>query len=130
MNIIDRLKKGKKSESVLDSLIKKKDTKERADIIQERQDDIEVRELQSSDIPTPAEDDDDVVDIAQIEEKTAREFRTEGMTEFDIESLGGDTHAGVKAGYKARINSLIDDNKIDEAINLLRELKTKLTEKK
>lgn len=127
MNIIDRLKKGKKSESVLDSLIKKKDSKEGADIVQERQDDIEVRELGSSDMPTAAEE---VVDISQIEEKPAREFRTEGMTEFDIESLGGDTHAGVKAAYKARITSLIEENKIDEAINLLKELKTKLTEKK
>jgi len=127
VSIIDRLKKGKKSESVLDSLIKKKDLKEEADIVQERQDDIEVRELGSSDIPTAAEE---VIDISQIEEKPAREFRTEGMKEFDIESLGGDTHAGVKAEYRARIGSLIDDNKIDEAIDLLKELRTKLTEKK
>jgi len=127
MNIIDRLKKGKKGESVLDSLFKKKDTKEEADIVHDTQDDIEVRELESSEMPTAAEE---IVDISEIEEKPTREFRTEGMTEFDIESLGGDTNAGVKAEYKARIGSLIDDNKIDEAMNLLKELKTRLAEKK
>ncbi len=125
MNIIDKLKKKKKSGSVLDSLIKKKEPKADAeDMVQKKLDDIEVREITSSNKPVDSEE---IEERTQPEEKPIREFRTEGMREFDIESLGVDSNANMKAEYKARITTLIDQDKIDEAMNLLHELKSKLT---
>ncbi|MCK4251187.1 hypothetical protein KAX97_07050 [candidate division WOR-3 bacterium] len=131
MGIIDKLKKGKKTESVLDSLIKEKEPKEKTeDIIQERSDDIEVREIPSTDHSPVDEVAEDAMGAAQVEAKPVQEFRTEGMHEFDIESLGASGDANIKVEYKSRVSALIDKNKIDEAINLLQELKEKLVEEK
>lgn len=128
MGIIDKLKKEKKNESVLDSLVKEKEPKEKTkDIIQERSNDIEVREIQEIDKPPISEE---VMDETQVEAKPKQEFRTEGMHEFDIESLGASGNANIKVEYKSRISELIDKSKIDDAINLLQELKEKLAEEK
>lgn len=131
MGIIDKLKKGKKKESVLDSLVKKKEPEEEAkDKIQGKPDDIEVRELPDTSRPSASEVSEDVMDITQLEAKPIREFRTEGMHEFDIDSLGIGSDANIKAEYKSKIAKLIDKNNIDAAINLLQELKQKLAEQK
>ncbi len=132
MNIIDRLKKEKKRKSIFDALIKKKDSEKEAENVQEKPDDIEVRELVASDKPTAAEEIVDITDIEEksIEEKPLREFRTEGLREFDIESLGADSSARLKDEYKRLITSAIDENRYDKAIHFLKELRTKLKEKK
>lgn len=132
MNIIDRLKKEKKHKSIFASLIKRKNAEKEPEIVQEKPDDIEVRELGASDRPTAAEE---IIDIAEIEEKPVeekaiREFRTEGLREFDIESLGADSSAHLKDEYKRLIISSIDENRYDKAIHFLKELRTKLKEKK
>ncbi len=128
MGILDRLKKDKKAKSVLDALIKKKKAEaEVKDGTEDKSSDIEVRELHHAD-KEPL--DDEVTDITKLEEQPIQEFRTEGMHELDIESLGADRHANAKADYKARIISLINQNKIDEAISLLQELREKLSEEK
>jgi hypothetical protein len=126
MGILDKLKKGKKDESVLDALIKKKTSKEKPeDVVQESSSDIEVRELSPS---QKTSDDEDVADITEFE-KPVREFRTSGMHEFELDSLGADGDANIKVEYKVRIGTLIDQGKIDEAMQLLGELKTKLAER-
>jgi hypothetical protein len=133
MGIIDKLRKGKKSESVLDSLIKKKkESKEKAEAAStEKPSDIEVRELKAEPLDNIAAPED--IGMQPVEEtaKPVHEFRTEGMHEFSLDSLGADaTDAGIKAGYKSKVNKLIDDNRIDEAIHLLQELKQKLAEQR
>lgn len=126
MGILDRLKKGKKDESVLDALIKKKTSKEQPeDVVQDSSSDIEVRELSPSQRASDAEEVADSTDF----EKPIREFRTSGMHEFELDSLGADSDANIKVEYKMRIGTLIDQGKIDEAMQLLGELKTKLAEK-
>ncbi|MEO0227134.1 MAG: hypothetical protein ABIL70_03675 [candidate division WOR-3 bacterium] len=116
MEFLKKLKKDKKAESVFDLLIEKKQKKEE---IEERPPDMEVTEISPEKAPPPV--------IQEKPEPTPkREFRTEGMHEFDIESLGASTSAGLKIEYKARIVALIDEDKIDEAIALLQELKEKL----
>ncbi len=115
MEFIKKLKRDKKAESVFDLLIEKKQKKEE---VLEKPPDMEVTEI-SPEKPPPV-----------IQEKPEpvlqREFRAEGMHEFDIESLGASTGAGLKIEYKAKISSLIDEDRIDEAIELLKELKEKL----
>ncbi len=117
MDIIKKLKKEKKPESVFDTLLKKKSAEETPVT---KPEDMEVTAI-NPDKPPP--------EIAQVAEKkeTApkREFRTEGMHEFDIDSLGVTSDATLKIEYKARIMTLIDENKFDEAIELLTELKEK-----
>ncbi len=119
MDIIKKLKKDKKPESIFDSLIKKEHKEE----IVERPEDVEVTEIgpvKPAEVPPTAP--------AKSEPVIKREFRTEGMHEFSLESLSaGD--ANIKIEYKSRINALIDEDRYDEAIELLNELKEKLKEK-
>ncbi len=129
MDIIERLKKKKKGDSVFDTLIKKKEKKPEKDEKVERPSDIEVRELPDTARASIPEQSEEIMDITQLEAKPVREFRTEGMHEFDIESLGTSSDAALKAEYKSRINNLIDHNNIDGAMALLQELKKKLAEK-
>jgi hypothetical protein len=131
MGIIDRLKKGKKSESVLDSLIREKEPPKTKDEIAGKSGDIEVRELNpvAQDKIAMPED----IGMEPVEENNAkhvREFRTEGMHEFTLDSLGNSPNTNIKAEYKAKVNRLINEDKIDEAISVLQELKQKLTGKK
>jgi len=119
MDIIGKLKKEKKLETVFDSIIKKKETKES----QPKPADIEVTSISSDKAPATE------VPQEKKESPSKREFRTEGMHEFDMESLGLADDAGVKIEYKAKVSTLIDAGKIDEAINLLKELKERLTQK-
>lgn len=126
MSIIDKLKKGKKTESVLEALTKKKEPEATDKEGRPRDLDVEVRELNPS--GSGKEEVLEEYDTEMVEEKTVREFRTEGMHEFELDSLGTSNDAIVKAEYKFRISDLIDKNQIDKAITLLEELKQKLTE--
>lgn len=121
MDIIEKLKKERKIRSVFDVIKESKETKETAE---EKANDIEVRELNPA---QPAVNEPDPTDTESSEEKPVREFRTEGMHEFDIESLGAGGDASTRLEYKARISQLIDTGQIDDAIELLNELKSLLT---
>jgi len=117
MDIIKKLKKDKKPESVFDTLIKKKSAEETPVA---KPEDMEVTAINPDKPPpetSPA--------IGKKETGPKREFRTEGMHEFDIESLGVDSDASLKIEYKAKLMTLIDENRFDEAIELLKELKEK-----
>lgn len=126
MGILDKLKKDKKQESVLDSLLKKKEPEKKPGEIPKKPDDMEVRELPASETDKLAMADD--IDMEPVEEpKPVQEFRAEGMHEFTLDSLGADSGgANIKAEYKSKVNQLIDKGKIDEAIKLLEELQLKL----
>jgi hypothetical protein len=126
MGIIDRLKKGKKSESVLDSLVKKKEPEKTKDSEQSRPSDIEVRELNPASEAKLAMPDDIGMQPVEEDIKQTREFRTQGMHEFTLDSLGNSPNAGIKVEYQAKVKRLMDEDKFDEAINALRELKQRL----
>jgi hypothetical protein len=123
MDIIDKLKKDKKGKSVFDTFIKKKKAAEKEQEEAHKPSDIEVREIHPES-PPPSE---------PIEEPKTKpvtnEFRAEGMREFDMEALGESAQTTINVEYKSRVNKLIDDGKIDEAIKLLLELKKKLASK-
>ena len=123
MEIIDRLRKEKKVRSVFDAIIRNKEAKEAPE---EKLTDFEVRELTPGGTPAVAEPapDDEVGD----EEKPLREFRTEGMHEFDMESLSASGDGALRVEYKAKVCKLIDERRVDEAIEVLKELKSKLEE--
>jgi len=124
MNIIERLKKEKKGESVLDSLIKKKEVEEeKKEGTQAKPKDLEIREITHEKPPLSEAE---MVGAELKSERPTKEFRTEGMHEFDIESLGASNELNIKAKYKSKITTLIDESKIDEAMILLQELKEKL----
>lgn len=130
MGILDKLKKTRKNESVLDSLIKKKEPDKVKDATFEKSNDIEVRELNPADAEKIAAPEDIGMEPVQEDVKPTREFRTEGMHEFTLDSLGNTPGAGIKAGYKAKVSRFISEDKIDEAISALQELKRKLAEQK
>ncbi|MEO0137234.1 MAG: hypothetical protein ABIL39_09935 [candidate division WOR-3 bacterium] len=118
MDIIKKLKKDKKPESVFDTLLKKKPAEEKPAVMPE---DMEVTAL------TPEKSPPEITPVIEKKESVPlREFRTEGMHEFDIDSLGVDSNTSLKIEYKAKITRLIDENKFDEAIALINELKEKL----
>jgi hypothetical protein len=120
MDIINMLKKEKKQESVFDTIIKKKDEKEKAVI---KSSDVEVTQLTPDKAAGPE------AKAAEPKEKgVKREFRTEGMHEFDMDSLGTSANQGAKIEYKARISVAIDENKFTEAIELIKELQQKITQ--
>jgi hypothetical protein len=126
MSIIDRLKKTKKNESVLDSLVKKKQPDQPDDGKQPAPTDIEVRELNPGADTKIAAPEDIGMQPVDEEAKPAREFRTQGMHEFTLDSLGNSEKTTAKAEYQAKIKRLIDEDKYDEAINSLQELKRKM----
>ena len=123
MDIIEKLKKEKKIRSVFDVILKNKEPKEGAE---QKQNDIEVREL--SPTPTEAVQPEHVHEDAD-ELKPVREFRTEGMHEFDIESLGSSKDGAIRIEYKSKVCKLIDAGRFDEAVELLKELKSRLANK-
>lgn len=128
MGIIDRLKKGKKSESVLDVLVKKKQPDKTRDGEASRPSDIEVRELNPTTEPKIAMPEDIGMQPVEEDVKPTREFRTQGMHEFTLDSLGDSPNAGIKVEYQARVKRLLSEDKIDEAIQALQELKQKLAD--
>lgn len=130
MGILDKLKKIRKNESVLDSLIKKKEPDKVKDATIEKSNDIEVRELNPADAEKIAAPEDIGMEPVQEDVKPTREFRTEGMREFTLDSLGNTPGEKLKAECKTRVNRLLVENKIDEAISALQELKRKLVEQK
>lgn len=130
MGILDKLRKGKKSKSVLDSLIKKKEPDKVKDATIEKSNDIEVRELNPADAEKIAAPEDIGMEPVQEDVKPTRELRTEGMREFTLDSLGNTPGAGIKSEYKAKVSRLISEDKIDEAISALQELKRKLADLK
>jgi len=124
MDILNRLKKDKKSDSVFDSVIKKKE-KETAPEIVARPTDMEVTSISGDKAAAQEKQAAPVKEPAQ-----KREFRTEGMHEFSLDSLGiPDEHANVRAEYRAKVIALIDQQKYGEAIEMLMELQMKLDEK-
>ena len=129
MSIIDRLRKDKKSKSVLDSLVKKKEP-EKKDDEASRPSDIEIRELNPATEPKIAMPEDIGMQPVEEEVKPTREFRTQGMHEFTLDSLGNSPNAGIKAEYQAKVKRLIDEDKLDEAIQAIQELKQKLATQK
>jgi hypothetical protein len=121
MDIIEKLKKERKIRSVFDVIRESKETKE---TLEEKTNDIEVRELNPA---QPVVSEPNPSDTESTEEKPVREFRTDGMQEFDIDSLGAGGDASTRLEYKARISQFIDTGQIDEAIELLNDLKSRLT---
>jgi hypothetical protein len=123
MDIIEKLKKDKKIRSVFDVILDNRESKEG---VEQKPNDLEVRELS----PASAE----AVEPEHVHEDTeepkpVREFRTEGMHEFDIESLGSSTDGAIRIEYKSRVCKLIDTGRFDEAVELLKELRSKLGNK-
>ena len=121
MDIIEKLKKDRKIRSVFDIILKGDEKKEE---VEQRPSDIEVREL---DPVQPLEDETDIAETEPAEVRPVREFRTEGMHEFDIDSLGSSGDGAIRIEYKTKVCKLIDTGHFDEAIELLKELRAKLT---
>jgi hypothetical protein len=124
MDIINKLKKDKKTDSVFDSVIKKQEKETKSEFVT-KPTDMEVTQISGDKAPlqekqvTPAK-----------EPAPKREFRTEGLHEFELSSLGvPDQQAAIKQDYKAKIVALIDQGKYGEAIEALMELQFKLDEK-
>lgn len=123
MDIIEKLKKEKKVRSVFEVIFK---SKEAQNAPEEKLADIEVRELDPAS-PSGAVDGEPARDeVEEDVERPLREFRTEGMHEFDMESLSASGEGALRVEYKARVSQLIDERRVDEAIELLKELKSKL----
>ncbi len=124
MDILNRLKKEKKPESVFDSVIKKKEkeTKVEPGTVPA---DIVVTHISQDKTPPPEKP------LPVVKEPPVkREFRTEGMHEFELDSLGiPDKKASIKAEYRAKVIALIDKEQYGEAIETLMELQMKLDEK-
>lgn len=120
MDIIKRLKKEKKAESIFDELIKNKDNEKKDSTTPA---DVEVTQLTPDKSPV-----DQGKPVAPAEKPVKREFHAEGMHEFDIESLGTSAHMSAKLEYKARISIAIDEGKFEEAIELIRELQQKIAQ--
>lgn len=130
MGIIDKLKKEKKEQSVFEYLIEKKKEQEKPEETpQTKSPDIVVREL-GQQPPEQQIVEPEVPSNEDQEDKRVSEFRTEGMHEFDIESLGASSDASIKIEYKAMIAKMIDESKIDDAIELLKELRERLAKQK
>jgi hypothetical protein len=123
MDIIDKLKKDKKGKSVFDTFIKKKKEAEKKQEEARKPSDIEVREIHPES-PPPS-----VPPQEPKPKSVTTEFRAEGLREFDMETLGESAQTNTNVEYKYKVDKLIDDGKIDEAIKLLLELKKKLSGK-
>ncbi len=124
MDIIDKLKKEKKARSVFDIILKSKEPVEE----HEKPSDIEVRELGPAAPQAVEPDQTPPTEDTSAEPSPIREFRTEGMHEFDIDSLGASGEGALRIEYKSKILVMIDEGRIDEAIECLNELKSKLSE--
>lgn len=122
MDIINRLKKGKKTESVFDALVKKKAP---ADPTPAKSLDADVTPLSPDTNRNPE------THTAETKEPVAKQrtIRTEGMHEFDLESLGQSPDAGLRVEYRQRITNLLDEDRFDEAIDLIKEFKRRLEAK-
>ena len=125
MDIIEKLRKEKKVRSVFEVILKSKETQEAPE---EKLADIEVRELDPASPSVPVDDEPTGGEDVEDEGRPVREFRTEGMHEFDMESLSASGEGALRVEYKARIGKLIDERRVDEAIEVLKELKSKLEE--
>ena len=123
MDIIEKLKKEKKIRSVFDVILEDKKTKENPE---PEPNDIEVRELNPA---QPIVNEPERVEAEPEGTQPEREFRAEGMHEFDIDSLGASGDGAIRIEYKTQVCKLIDTGAFDEAIELLKDLKSKLTGK-
>jgi len=124
MDILNRLKKDKKSDSVFDSVIKKKE-KESTSENTAQPSGMEVTHI-SGDKPVVQEKNTPTVKEAGPK----REFRTEGLKEFELDSLGvPDKNANLKSEYRVKMIDLFDKGNYGEAIEMLMELQLKLDEK-
>lgn len=123
MDILNRLKKDKKSDSVFDSVIKKKEKESTVEKVNQPSD-MEVTHI-SGDKPAVQEK----ITPTVKEAGPKREFRTEGLKEFELDSLGvPDKNANLKSEYRAKMITLFDKGNYGEAIELLMELQLKLEE--
>ena len=123
MDIIEKLKKEKKIRSVFDVILTEKNAPEQP---VDKTDDIEVREIHST---QRVADETESADPEPDSTRPVREFRTEGMHEFDIDSLGASNDGAIRIEYKTKVCKLIDLGAVDEAIELLKDLKSKLSGK-
>jgi hypothetical protein len=124
MDILNRLKKEKKSDSVFDSVIKKKEKEGKPEYVV-KPTDMEVTQISGDKAPPQEKPATPVKDPGP-----KREFRTEGLHEFELDSLGvQDQQADLKLEYKTKVVVLIDQEKYGEAIEMLMELQLKLTDK-
>lgn len=123
MDILNRLKKDKKSNSIFDSVIKKKE-KESTSEFAAKQSDMEVTHISGD---KPAVQEKPATPVKESSPK--REFRTDGLKEFELDSLGvPDKQANLKSEYRAKVIALIDKEQYGEAIEMLMELQIKLGE--
>lgn len=123
MDIIEKLRKEKKVRSVFEVIFKSKETQAGPE---EKVSDIEVRELDPASPSGPVDEEPTRDDDIEDDGRPVREFRTEGMHEFDMESLSASGEGALRVEYKAKIGRLIDEKRVDEAIEVLKELKSKL----
>jgi hypothetical protein len=124
MDILNKLKKDKKTDSVFDSVIKKKDKETKPGFVA-KPTDMEVTQISGDKAPTQEKQAPPAKEPAP-----KREFRTEGLHEFELDSLGvPDQQANLKLEYRAKVVALIDGEKYGEAIEMLMELQMKLDEK-
>jgi hypothetical protein len=123
MDIIEKLRKEKKVRSVFEVIFKSKDAQAEPE---EKLADIEVRELDPASPSGAVDDEPERGDDTEDGERPVREFRTEGMHEFDMESLSASGEGALRVEYKARVGRLIDERRVDEAIEVLKDLKSRL----
>jgi hypothetical protein len=124
MDILNKLKKDKKTDSVFDSVIKKKERESTPEFVA-KPTDMEVTQLSGDKAPPQEKQAPPVKESAP-----KREFRTEGLHEFELDSLGvPDQQVDLKLEYKTKVVALIDQEKYGEAIEMLMELQLKLSEK-
>ncbi len=123
MDIIEKLRKEKKVRSVFEVIFKSKDAQTAPE---EKLADIEVRELNPASPAGAVDDEPARDDVVEDGEAPVREFRTEGMHEFDMDSLSASGEGALRVEYKAKVSKLIDERRVDEAIEVLKELKSKL----
>lgn len=125
MDILNRLKREKKADSVMDSVIKKKEKEPQPEIAAQPSN-MEVTHI-SGDKPAAQEK---TTPPPVKEPAPKREFRTDGLREFELDSLGvPDKHANLKAEYRAKLTALYDNGQYGEAIELLMELQIQISEK-
>ena len=122
MDILQKLKSQKKDkESVLSSIFSKKEKEPEKKAGPEPDPDI-----------TPLEKPGTEEKVVFRQERVVsrpQTFHTEGLKEFDLESLKGDENAPIKAEFAQRVGSFIIEGKVDEAITALNELKEILRKK-
>lgn len=122
MDILRKLKSEKKDkENLLSSILQKK---EGADDKAKTQPDPEITQINKPVL----EEKRSVLREDRLVAKP-KTFTTEGMREFDLESLKADDIANMRIEYARRIESLVVEGKLDDAAALINELRERLKQK-